>query len=205
MLRNTLITFFIFFFVLISSGCDSSGPAIAPLNQQSVVLAFGDSLTHGTGASSGQSYPDVLGELLRRRVINVGIPGEVTAAGLKRLPGVLDRYKPTLVILCEGGNDFLRRRSQDQTINNLKAMIELIRSRGADVILVGVPRLGFGLEVPDFYEQLAEEYAIPFERDIVLDLLGDDDMKSDAIHPNAAGYRKMAETLHELIIEAQEG
>lgn len=205
MLRNPLIAIFIFFFVLLMSGCDSSGPAISPLSHDSVILAFGDSLTHGTGAPKGQSYPDVLGELLGKEVINVGIPGEVTASGLKRLPGVLDRYNPTLVILCEGGNDFLRRHNQEKTISNLKAMIEEIRSRGADVILVGVPRLGFGLEVPEFYEQIAEELAVPFERDIVLDLLGDDDFKSDAIHPNAVGYRKMAEAIHEVIVKAQKG
>jgi len=205
MLRNPFISFCVFFFLLFSSGCESGGPTIAPINQGSIVLAFGDSLTHGTGAPKGQSYPDVLSELLGREVINVGIPGEVTSSGLKRLPGILDRYNPTLVLLCEGGNDFLRRHSQEQTLNNLKAMIELIQSRGTDVVLVAVPKLGFGLDVPTFYEQLATDYAIPFERDILLDLLGDNDMKSDAIHPNAVGYRKMAEALHELIIESQKG
>lgn len=205
MLRNPFIATIVFLFVLLSSGCDSSGPTITPLNHDSVILAFGDSLTYGTGAPKGQSYPDVLGELLGRDIINVGIPGEVTTAGLKRLPEVLDRYNPSLVILCEGGNDFLRRHNQEETISNLKSMITEIRSRGADVILISVPKLGFGLEVPEFYEQLAEENAIPIQGDIIRDLLGDKDFKSDAIHPNVIGYRKMAEAIHELIVEAQEG
>ena len=168
-----------------------------------MVLAFGDSLTHGTGASAGQSYPDDLSELLGKSVINVGIPGEVSAAGLKRLPAVLDKYKPRLVILCHGGNDFLRRLDEAATIRNLKAMIELIRARGADVVLVAVPKLGFGLAIPKFYRQIAEEYTIPLQSDILLDLLGDKSMKSDSIHPNAAGYRLMAEAIFDLISNAQ--
>jgi len=204
MFKNLFNAFVIFFFVLASSGCDS-GSSIRPLDQGSVILAFGDSLTHGTGASNGQAYPDVLGELLGREVINVGIPGETTDAGFKRLPKVLDRYNPTLVILCEGGNDFLRHHNQAETTGNLKAMIELIKAHGADVVLVGVPKLGFGLGVPEFYGKLAEEFKIPFERDIVLDLLSDEEMKSDTIHPNASGYRKMAEAIHAVIVKAQKG
>ena len=200
--RNLFVSFVLFFFILIFSGCDSA-PGIKPLNPGSVVLAFGDSLTHGTGASTGQSYPDGLSALLGRPVINVGIPGEVSAAGLKRLPAVLDEYQPTLVILCHGGNDFLRRLDQAKTVSNLEAMITLIRSRGADVVLVGVPKLGFGLQVPEFYAKIAEKYKIPLQDDILLDLLGDNNMKSDAIHHNATGYRLMAEAIYDLINSAQ--
>ncbi len=203
MLRNTFFNFTLFFLIFLCAGCDS-GPRIAPLGQDSVVLAFGDSLTHGNGAPAGQSYPDILADLLGKPVINVGIPGEVSSAGLKRMPGMLDRHNPTLVILCHGGNDFLRRLDQAGTERNLKAMVELIRAQGADVILVGVPKLGFGLTIPKFYPAIAEEYAIPFEGDILLDLLGDNSMKSDSIHPNATGYRLMAEAVYQVINKAQQ-
>lgn len=202
MRRNIFVIFALFFSVVLFAGCDA-GPKITPLGQDTVVLAFGDSLTHGNGASAGQSYPDVLANLLGRPVVNAGIPGEISSAGLKRLPGILGRHNPTLVILCHGGNDFLRRLDQKGTNRNLKAMVELIRAHGADVVLVGVPKLGFGLEIPNLYSAIAEEYAIPFERDILLDLLGDNNMKSDTIHPNATGYRLMAEAIHELINRAQ--
>lgn len=202
MQRNLFAIFTLFFFVLSFTGCDS-GPRIAPLGQESVVLAFGDSLTHGTGAPAGQSYPDVLSQLLNRTVINVGIPGEVTAAGLKRLPEVLGQHDPTLVILCLGGNDFLRRLDEAETIRNLKEMIGLIQQHGADVVLVAVPKLGFGLGIPKFYIEIAEQYTIPLQEDILRELLGDSSMKSDAIHPNATGYRLMAEALYEVIDKAQ--
>jgi len=202
MRRNIFVTFTLFFFLVLFAGCDS-GPKITPLDQAAVVLAFGDSLTRGTGAAAGQSYPDGLSQLLGRPVINVGVPGEVSSAGLKRLPGMLDAHKPTLVILCHGGNDFLRRLDQEGTIRNLTAMVEMIRARGADVVLIGVPKLGFGLKVPTFYATLAEEQGIPFEGEILVDLLGDNSVKSDEIHPNATGYRLMAEAIHAVITKAQ--
>lgn len=201
MLRKFFILFLIFF-ALLFCGCDS-GPKITPLDQYSVVLAFGDSLTYGTGAPGGQSYPDVLGDFLGINVINAGVPGETTQGGVKRLPRMLAEHNPTLVILCEGGNDFLRRQNQDNTIRNLKEMIEMIRASGAELVLVGVPKLGFGLSVPEFYKTLANEYKIPYESEILVDLLGDRDMKSDEIHPNATGYRLMAEAIHETINKAQ--
>ena len=202
MRRSIFLIFALFFSSLLFTGCDS-GPGIKPFNQESVVLAFGDSLTHGTGASAGQSYPDVLSELLARQVINGGIPGEVSAAGLKRLPAVLEEYKPTLVILCHGGNDFLRKMNQATTSSNLDAMITLIRSHGADVVLVGVPKLGFGLQVPELYSQIADQHTIPLQKEILVDLLSDNSMKSDVIHPNATGYRLMAEAIYDLINRAQ--
>jgi len=202
MRRNIFVTFTLFFFLVLLAGCDS-GPQITPIDQGAVVLAFGDSLTHGTGVSAGQSYPDVLSNLLGRPVINVGVPGEISSAGLKRLPGILDEHSPTLVILCHGGNDFLRRLETAGTLRNLTAMVEMIRARGADVVLVGVPKLGFGLNVPKFYATLAEEQGVPFEGEILVDLLGDKSMKSDEIHPNAPGYRLMAEAIHEVITKAQ--
>ncbi len=201
--RNLFVIFTLFFSTMLFTGCDS-GPKITPLGHDAVVLAFGDSLTRGTGAVAGQSYPDVLANLLGRPVINVGIPGEVSSAGRKRLSGTLDKYNPTLVILCHGGNDFLRRLDRERTIDNLKAMIELIQSHGADVILIGVPKLGFGLDIPKFYVTIAEEQGIPYEGDILLDLLGDNSMKSDSIHPNAVGYRLMAEAVYDVINKAQQ-
>lgn len=202
MQRNIIFIFSWLFYILILTGCDS-GPHISPLDQESVVLAFGDSLTHGTGAPDGQSYPDVLSQLLNRPVINLGVPGEVTAAGLKRLPDVLNQYNPTLVILCLGGNDFLRRLDESETSRNLKAMIELIQQHGANLVLVAVPKLGFGLGIPKFYLEIAKQYSIPLQEDILLELLGDNSMKSDSIHPNATGYRLMAKAIHEVINEAQ--
>jgi len=124
-------------------GCDKH-PDLSPLPVDAVVLAFGDSLTYGTGTDAEHSYPHLLGKLIGREVINSGIPGEITARGLERLPMELEEYQPALVILMEGGNDFLRRCPPDETRENLRKMIDLIRAAGADVLLVGVPAPGLG-------------------------------------------------------------
>lgn len=189
-------------FLLPAGGCDR-GPAIAPLPEDAIVLAFGDSLTYGTGAGSGESYPEVLAALLGRTVINAGVPGETSAQGLRRLPDVLAEYEPDLVILCHGGNDFLRRLDRQQLAANLEAMVALIHDSGAEVVVVGVPQLGLLLKTAPLYDQLAETYRLPYEGDIITDLLGDRDLKSDTVHPNAAGYRQLAEALFRLIDRAQ--
>lgn len=186
---------------LLATACDSP-PKLRPLPADAVVLAFGDSLTHGNGALEGQAYPDVLAGLLGRTVINAGVPGEISAAGRERLPQLLEQYRPRLVILCHGGNDFLQRLDRAQTAANLAAMVEQIRATGADVVLVGVPEFGLILKPPAFYRETAERYGLPFEAEIVSDLLGDRAFKSDTIHPNAAGYRRMAEAIYQLIKEA---
>lgn len=178
-------------------------PRIAPLGPGSSIVAFGDSLTHGNGARAEEAYPGILSELLGIPVINAGVPGETTAEGLDRLPQVLESHRPDLVILCEGGNDFLRRQSHDQLFANLRRMVELIRAGGADVVLVGVPQLGLLVNTHPGYEQLAEDLKIPYEGEIVADLLTDRDFKSDTIHPNAAGYRRMAEAIFTVIDKAQ--
>ena len=198
------ISFYLLLIVLIGlcAGCDSK-PRIATLGQNTVVLAVGDSLTYGTGATSEQSYPSVLAVLLGRPVINSGIPGEISENGLDRLSKELDKHAPTLVILCHGGNDFLRRLDTEKTKKNIQAMIEMVRFRGADIVLLGVPKLGWGLSIPSFYRDLADNYKIPFEDEILVTLLTDNSKKSDTIHPNAIGYRLMAESIRDLINKSE--
>lgn len=182
-------------------GCGK--PQIEQIEPESIVLAFGDSLTFGNGAKDNESYPSVLENQLGCRVINSGVSGEDTSQGLKRLPGALAKYRPNLVILCFGGNDMLRKQPTEQTISNLKKMIEMIKGEGADLIFIGVPKPGLDLNVPDFYEELADEYEIPYEGDILEKVLSDSNLKSDPIHPNAKGYRLIAEKVFALIKDSE--
>jgi lysophospholipase L1-like esterase len=201
MRRTTSVTLLWFLLALFFTACEKP-PQLAPLPPGAVVLAFGDSLTHGNGAPDGAAYPDVLAGLLGRTVLNAGVPGEISAEGLRRLPRLLETHQPDLVILCHGGNDFLRRLDRRETAANLAAMVDQIRASGAGVVLVGIPEPGLFLDPPDFYREIAERAGIPYEERIVSDLLGDRQFKSDTIHPNAAGYRRMAEALFTLIRES---
>ena len=192
--------FLAFLVALLLAACDSGPPKLAKLPAGGVVLAFGDSLTHGTGARAAESYPAVLQGLIGRRVVRAGVPGEVTAEGLARLPGVLQATAPDLLILIHGGNDLLRRTPRQRIAANLRAMVHLAQEREVAVIAIGVPDLGLILgRSAGFYEELAEELDIPYDGAALPAILKQPSLKSDAIHPNAQGYRKLAEAVAELL------
>lgn len=183
--------------------CSEDIPRLAYLPSDATILAFGDSLTYGSGVSAGESYPAVLESLIGRSVINEGKPGEVSADGLTRLPGLLDEYQPRLLILCHGGNDMLRRKGSAQAKENLHAMVLEAHKRGVEVILLGVPEPAlFLLESAPIYEELAEEMGLAYEGETLPRIESDRELKSDQIHPNAAGYRQMAEAIAKLLKKA---
>ena len=167
-----------------------------------MVLAFGDSLTYGTGANEEESYPAQLAKLSGWRVVREGVPGEVSATGLQRLPATLDEHRPRLLLLCHGGNDFLGRLPRDKVAGNLRAMIRLAKERGVDVLLIGTPEPGLTVTAAAFYADIANEFHIPYEGAVLGKILRDSSMKSDAIHPNARGYRLMAERVYDLLKKA---
>jgi lysophospholipase L1-like esterase len=157
------------------------------------VLAFGDSLTFGSGASEAESYPAQLQGLIGRRVVRAGIPGEVSAQALARLPGALDEHAPRLLLLCIGGNDFLRRLGNQQAEANVREMVKLAKSRGVEVLLIGTPEPGLRIAAPGFYAAVAQDFGVPYEEHIITEVLKDPSLKSDQIHPNARGYRVIAQ------------
>ena len=198
--RKELLVFGLLTIMAIAFLMACSSYAKSPrLAGDAVILAFGDSLTFGTGAAPTESYPAVLERLVGRRVVNAGVPGEVTEEGLSRLPEVLEREKPALLILCHGGNDLLRGLDQQQTASNLRAMIRLARKRGVTVVIIAVPFAGIALSPPSFYRETATEMKIPVEEKILTTVLSDGSLKADYIHPNAAGYRRMAESIAALL------
>ena len=174
-------------------------PKLARLPSEAVVLAFGDSLTYGTGASESESYPAQLEALIGRRVVRAGVPGEVTAQALERLPAALDEHAPRLLLLCIGGNDFLRRLGNAQAERNVRAMVELAKSRGVSVLLIGAPEPGLLPSPPAFYAAVAKDLGVPYEDGVITEVLKDASLKSDPIHPNARGYRLIAERLAALL------
>ncbi len=184
------------------AGCSGNVPKVGKLAPSDVIVAFGDSLTFGTGATEAESYPIVLGQLIGRRVVRAGVPGEVTEGGLARLADVIEEHKPKLMIVCLGGNDMLRKLDERQTKSNLRTIVKTIKAQGIAVVLVGVPRPALLTGAPPFYEEIAKEFGIPYEGKIVTDVLYQRDQKSDAIHPNAKGYRRVAEAVAALLKKA---
>ncbi|MBE0469679.1 MAG: arylesterase, partial [Methyloprofundus sp.] len=182
---------FLLAFILLISACDNKPkPVFNKLSDEAVILAFGDSLTYGTGASKGASYPVVLSALSARQVINAGIPGEVSRNGLARLPALLDKHQPELLVLIHGGNDMLRKIPEQQISDNIKQMISEAKQRNIKVVMLGVPKFNlFLLSSAQIYQKIAEENKIPIDLESLPHILSDNALKSDTIHPNDQGYR----------------
>ncbi len=181
------------------AACGGDVPRLPKLDPGAVILAFGDSLTFGTGATPAQAYPAVLSRLVSRKVVAAGVPGETSGEGLARLPGVLDEVKPALLVLCHGGNDFLRKLGEEAAAANVRAMVREAQGRGISVVLLATPKPGFGTSKVPFYAEIAKELAIPVENEVLADVLGSRSLKSDLVHPNAEGYAEIAEAVATLL------
>ena len=182
--------------------CGERVPRVPAVGPNEVIVAFGDSLTYGIGAAESESYPVVLAQLIGRTVVRAGVPGEITAQGLGRIEQVIEAHRPALMIVCLGGNDMLRRVDEAQVRRNLREIIRTIKARGIAVVLVGVPRPALITSAAAFYGELAKEFDIPYEGKVVTDVLYQLELKADPIHPNAKGYRRMAEAIAELLKKA---
>lgn len=180
--------------------CGQSSPKLNKLSDDAVILAFGDSLTYGSGATAEHDYPSILLELTGYQVINAGVPGEISQQGLQRLPELLDEYQPALLILMHGGNDILRKLPAEQTRANLKAMIDAARQRNIQVLMLGVPSFSLlQLRSAEFYAELAETEAVVSDLESVPEILSHNELKADTVHPNDQGYRQLAEHIAELL------
>lgn len=186
--------FYVFALVILAIlvACSKAQPRLLPLSVDDVILAYGDSLTYGVGANPQNSYPTLLSKLIGYPVINGGKSGETTKQSLTRLPILLKKYHPSLVILCIGGNDLLRRHSKTSIISNLKKLIQMIKAANAQILLIAVPAPSLLLSAPDFYTEIANEFDIPVETALLPRLLGSNEYKSDPIHLNAQGYQMLA-------------
>ena len=188
--------------LLVLAGCGSKVPPLSKLGPDDVILAFGDSLTYGTGASEAESYPAVLAQLTARKVVRDGVPGEMSSEGVRRLPGALDEHKPKILLLCLGGNDMLRRIDDATIASNLREMIRAAKSRGVAVVLLGVPKPALFGGAAKFYDDLANEFGLAYEGEVLNDVLKKPGMKADPIHPNAQGYRVVAEAVAAVLRKA---
>jgi lysophospholipase L1-like esterase len=160
------------------------------------VLAIGDSLTRGHGAV-GEGYAEQLQQRLGDAisVVQAGIDGERSEGLLARIDDALAEHRPALVLITSGGNDVLRRVPAERTRAQLRTVAQRIRAAGAVPVIFAVPQPGIGAvagvlhDHPLFEELAAEMHVIP---DVVADVLGEDALKADAIHPNRAGYARLA-------------
>jgi len=188
--------------VLLAVACGGTKKEAA-LPAGSKVLALGDSLTAPHGVKPGEDWPTLLGQKTGWVVINAGVSGNTSAQALDRLPALLDEHQPQLVLVSLGGNDMLRKLSQEQTTANLGRMLDLVRASGAKTVLLATPKPSLAgavfnnLAPADFYADVAKDKKVPLIKDALPEVLSDTALKSDQLHPNAAGHALLGEKIHE--------
>lgn len=162
------------------------------------IVAFGDSLVVGFGATEGAGWVDVLSRDIGEEIINAGKNGDTTQSALARLEDDVLVREPRIVIILLGGNDVLRRVPKGTTLENLETIITRVQAQGAAVVLVGIP--GNLLDpYDDEYEELAKETGSAFVPNVLNNILSKPELMYDAIHPNDAGNEIMADRIGEVL------
>ena len=182
------------------AGCGRDKKTAQPVPPGSTVLALGDSLTFGTGASAETCYPTVLAVLTGWNVVNAGVPGDTSAQALARLPALLAAHQPKLVIVSIGGNDFLRKLPESDTRTHVHAICKQSLDAGAQVLLVAVPRATVAAALGQMtdhalYAEVAKDLKIPLQREAWGEVLAQPDLRADAVHANARGYAQFARSV----------
>ena len=174
------------------------GPqAVTPKGEN--IICFGDSLTFGTGAPRNKSYPAQLAEMIGQPVINSGVPGDTTGRALQRLARDVLSESPRIVLITLGGNDLKKGVDKKTAFKNLKEIVEAIQAKEALVVIGGLKLKFWDRGYEEEYEKLAEETGVLLVPDILGELMGNEKLMHDTIHPNATGYKIIAQKFYKSI------
>ena len=214
-------------------GGDNKGPAeveqVAPVaeapaeeateEEEKVILFFGNSLTAGYGLDDpSKAFPGLIQQRLdslgyeQYKVVNAGLSGETTAAGLNRLDWVLERQPVDVFVLELGANDGLRGIAPEETRRNLKAMIEKVREANPEVkiILAGMmvpPSMGpeYSRAFRQVFPEVAEEKNVALIPFLLENVAGEAELnQGDGIHPTEEGQKILAENVWDVLKEVIE-
>lgn len=218
-------------FVQLASGCSDNAPppppvansaqatpVVAPAADAKLVVAFGDSLYAGYNLDQGKGLAPVLEQALvargmKAQVVNAGVSGDTSAAGLARLAFTLDGLarKPDLMLVGLGGNDMLRGLSPEATQNNLDAILAELKKRGIPVLLTGMlasPNMGpdYAAAFNPIFPALAKKYDATLYPFMLDGVIGNRALQlPDGIHPNDKGVMVIVGKLAPMVEEALRG
>ncbi len=180
---------------------------LAPAARASTILVMGDSLSAAYGVRTETAWVNLLRQRLHEgdhdqwQVVNASISGETTDGGVRRLPDLLEKHQPDIVIIELGGNDGLRGFQPPVIRSNLTTMIEASQQAGARVLLVGMqipPNYGpaYTRLFADMFPELAAEHdtaLVPFFLDRVYNGVGL--MQDDGVHPTEKAQPRLLENV----------
>lgn len=193
-----------------NSGNVSQTPVASSRQNQPKIVAFGDSLTAGLGLKASESYPSILQRKLdadgyKYEVVNAGVSGDTSAAGVRRIDWSLEGGNVRFVILELGANDFLRGQPVAETKKNLTQIIERAKSRGAKVLLAGMyttTNAGgrYQREIHEAFQSLAREQGVALIPFFLEGVAGVESLnQEDGSHPNAEGTKLVADTVYKYL------
>lgn len=193
-----LIVVLAYLFLLMDEPKPSCSERVPP----PVVVAFGDSLIEGYGATTKGGFVSLVSSVVGLPIRNFGKSGDTTESAERRVAEVLNE-KPNIVIVLLGGNDALKRVPIETSRANLDNVLASFKRSGAQIVLLGVVGgLPFKDPYPAMYEELAERYDAVYVSNVLSGLIGRQEFMSDPIHPNEAGYARIAERVLPALEEA---
>jgi Lysophospholipase L1 and related esterases len=176
------------------------------LAQAAVILVLGDSLSAGYGIDLEHGWVSQLAARIERaglphQVVNASVSGETTSGGLTRLPALLERHRPSVLVIELGANDGLRGWDLGVIQDHLTRLVVQGREAGAQVLLIGV-RLppNYGVSYNDRFQavwmQVAAEQGVPLVPDLLKGVAEDWDlMQPDGLHPTAEAQGRILDNV----------
>ena len=178
---------------------------------RAAVLVVGDSLSAAHNIPAASGWVNLLQQRVKQQItpppaiINASISGETTAGALTRLPGLLEKHRPSVVVIELGGNDALRGLTPAQLRGNLEKMIVASQKAGAKVLLLGIdvpPNYGpaYRQRLRQTYAALAKQYDVPLLPFLLEGVaLKPNLMQADGLHPTAAAQPQVLDNVWPLL------
>ncbi|MEL3953728.1 MULTISPECIES: arylesterase [Stenotrophomonas] len=178
---------------------------------RAAVLVVGDSLSAAHNIPAASGWVNLLQQRVKQQItpppaiINASISGETTAGALTRLPGLLEKHRPSVVVIELGGNDALRGLTPAQLRGNLEKMIVASQKAGAKVLLLGIdvpPNYGpaYRQRLRQTYAELARQYDVPLLPFLLEGVaLKPNLMQADGLHPTAAAQPQVLDNVWPLL------
>lgn len=187
----------------------AAGPARGAATQATTapaLVVLGDSLSAGYGIRVEDGWVALLERRLAAqaygyRVVNASVSGETTAGGLARLPRVLDRQHPAVIVIELGGNDGLRGLPLAEMRRNLAAIVTKSRAAGARVLLVGTHLPGnygpqYTADYAGSFEAVAKAEHVPLVPSLLDGIAPEErNFQADHLHPAAGVQPQLLDTV----------
>lgn len=197
-LRHKICILFFCFLLTIFTGCTKR--EIKNINSTGKnIICFGDSLTFGYGANAGEDYPAALAKIMGVPVINAGVDADTTFEALKRIESAVLDKDPRIVIIEFCGNDFIKKIPVEATVENIRKMTQAVQEKGAMTAIVDISAGLFLKEYNSAFKKLSTQTGSIFISGVLNGIITNPSMKSDFLHPNANGYKIIAQRINRAI------